>query len=248
MRTVDKAIELLGYFSEAQPEFGLSELSRTTGFDKATTHRLLLALIKHDYIEQSASTKNYRIGSGVLRLAKVREINTPLEVIYKPLLSELVTNTGETAHFSIFSGGKISTIAVVECTKAVRIHFYLGEEAAIHATASGIVALAFSNQQRIDKVLKNKLESFTEKTITDRVEFLSLLDTVSKQGYFINQGMYEQDICSIAAPVFNQAFVPIGAIAVSLPSLRFTTESQTNILHWVLKAAANASKALGAKA
>ncbi|MDE0929151.1 MAG: IclR family transcriptional regulator [Halioglobus sp.] len=247
MQTVDKAVELLGYFSERQPEFGLSELARTSGFDKASTRRLLLALIKHDYIEQNPTTKAYRLGIGVLRLARVRETSTPTEAIVNPLLQKLVAITGESAHFSLLSGGRISSVGIVESSKSNRISFVQGEEGAIHATSSGIVCLAFSSDESINEVLKDGLEAFTEHTITDARQFRKMLQAVRNEGYHINHELYEKDVCSIAAPVFNQAMRPIGALAVAAPTSRFGSGAKKQILTAVYEAAAAASRAFGAE-
>ncbi len=245
MQTVDKAVELLGYFSERQPEIGLSELARAAGFDKATTRRLLLALIKHDYIEQNPANKAYRLGTGVLRLARVRETGTPLESIVTPLLEELVAITGESAHFSLLSGGGISTVTVVECSKSNRINFVLGEEGPIHATSSGIVCLAFSAEAYVNDVLRRGLEAYTEHTITKKKQFRTMLQDVRRRGYHVNQEQYELDVCSIAAPVFNQAARPIGALSVASPTSRFGVEAREQIAAAVCDAAAKASRALG---
>lgn len=248
MQTVDKAVELLGYFSERQPEFGLSDLARTAGFDKASTRRLLLALIKHDYIEQNPLSKAYRLGAGVLRLARVRETSTPIEAITTPLLEKLVEITGESAHFSSLSGGRISTIGMAESPKSNRINFVLGEEGPIHATASGIVCLAFSDATYVDTVLKGKLQAYTQNTITSKKEFRAMLQKVREHGHHVNREQYEQDVCSIAAPVFDQTGKPIGAFAVAVPSSRFAAAAREKIVSAVSDAAAKTSQALGAQA
>ena len=245
MQTVDKAVELLGFFSERQPEFGLSELARTAGFVKASTRRLLVALIKHDYIEQNPLTRGYRLGAGVLRLARIRETSTPLAAITAPLLQELARVTGETAHFSLRSGATISTVGLAESSKSNRIHFVLGEEGSLHATASGIVCLAFSDERLITEVLKHGLQRYTGNTVTDKRHFRSMLKTVAQQGYYINQEMFEQDVCSIAAPVFNQSEQALGALAVAAPSSRFGRAAQAAISLAVQDAARSASNALG---
>jgi IclR family acetate operon transcriptional repressor len=245
VQTVDKAVELLGYFSERQPEYGLSDLARTAGFDKASTRRLLLALIKHDYIEQNHNNKAYRLGPGVLRLARVRETSLPLASLTTPLLEELVQVTGESAHFSLLAGGRISSIGVVETTRSNRINFVLGEEGPLHATASGIVCLAYSGDNFVANALKDDLPAYTQHTVTDKAEFLAMLRTVRESGYYINREQYELDVCSIAAPVFDNTSQPIGALAVASPSSRFSREIQKHIRVAVSSAAARASQALG---
>ena len=102
MQTVDKALSLLSYFSEQRPSVGLSELARLSGFNKATTRRFLVALEKHGIVEQDATTRLYRLGAGLLRLARVREATNPVAAIVQPVLNDLVSVTGETAHFSLY--------------------------------------------------------------------------------------------------------------------------------------------------
>lgn len=245
MQTVDKAVELLGFFSERQPEWGLSELARAAGFDKASTRRLLLALIKHDYIEQNPATKAYRLGTGVLRLARVRETSMPLDAITAPLLEELVAATGESAHFSLLAGERISTVGMVESPRSSRINFVLGEEGPLHATSSGIVCLAFSPDDYINGVLKRDLTAYTEHTVTSKTRFREVLREVRERGYHINNEQYELDVCSIAAPVFNEIRKPVGALAVAAPSSRFSKAEQQHILEAVINAAESASQSLG---
>ena len=57
MSTVDKAISLLDLFSVETPEHGLTEIARRSGFDKATTRRLLVSLARHGFIEQDVGTR-----------------------------------------------------------------------------------------------------------------------------------------------------------------------------------------------
>lgn len=57
MGTVDKALSLLRFFSPQIPELGLSELTRQSGFDKATTLRCLTALERNGFVEQDVNTR-----------------------------------------------------------------------------------------------------------------------------------------------------------------------------------------------
>ena len=64
MKTVDKAALVLDQFTVERKEIGLSELARLINNDKAATRRLLLALSKHELIEQDEETRKYRLGKG----------------------------------------------------------------------------------------------------------------------------------------------------------------------------------------
>jgi DNA-binding IclR family transcriptional regulator len=138
VQTVDKALSLLSYFSEQRPSVGLSELARLSGFNKATTRRFLVALEKHGIVEQDATTRLYRLGAGLLRLARVREATNPVAAIVQPVLNDLVSVTGETAHFSLYAGGSLATIGLSESAKSSRVMLGKGEAIPLHATASGL--------------------------------------------------------------------------------------------------------------
>lgn len=113
MQTVDKALSLLNLFSERRAAIGLSELSRLSGFNKATVRRFLIALEKHGFVEQDATSRAYRLGPALLRLARVREAVSPVTSIVQPILEGLVAELGETAHFSLYAGGSLDRKSVV---------------------------------------------------------------------------------------------------------------------------------------
>ena len=89
--------------------------------------------------------------------------------------------------------------------------------------------------------------SYTKHTITNKRKFREMLSGVREDGYHVNRELYEQDVCSIAAPVFNQQCRPIGALAVACPVSRFGAAAQKNIIAAVSAATAKASRALGAE-
>lgn len=220
MQTVDKALGLLGFFSEGRPAIGLSEIARLSGFNKATTRRLLLALEKHGFVEQDAKTRAYRLGSGLLRLARVREAVSPVQTVVRPILEDLVTRIGETAHFSLPAGGSLATIGLVESTKSNRVMLERGEVIPLHATASGIAFMAFARPEIVDQALSKKLVRHTAYTITDKEELRQQLRAVAKAGVAVAKSSYEDGVCGIAAPVLGEDGFARGAVAVALPVSR----------------------------
>ncbi len=245
MQTVDKAFELLGLFSERRPQFGLSELARLAGFDKATTRRLLLALSKHGLVEQDPRDKRYRLGPGVLRLARVREATAPLASVAAPLLQRLAECSGETAHLTVLAGALISTVAVEESHRSNRVTMEIGEVLPLHATASGLVALAFAADAVVNALEPGGLQAYTENTRTSARELRTMIHSARQQGFVVNEGWYEPDVCSVAAPFFDQHRKALGAVAVAAPSTRFSNEEQATIRTLVLNAAAELTTRIG---
>ncbi len=247
MQTVDKALGLLGFFSEGRPTIGLSEIARLSGFNKATTRRLLLALEKHGFVEQDAKTRAYRLGPGLLRLARVREAVSPVQAVVRPILEDLVSRIGETAHFSLYAGGSLATIGLVESTKSNRVMLERGEAIPLHATASGMAFMAFARPEIVDVALDRKLTRHTPHTITDPQDLRMQLRSVRKVGVAVAKSSYEDGVCGVAAPVLGQDGFARGAIAVALPVSRAKRNVIVAIQPEVRRAAAEITAAMGAE-
>ena len=137
-------------------------------------------------------------------------------------------------------------MVIADSQKSNRINFVLGEEAPLHVTASGIVTLAFAGGEVAEQFINAGLDRFTKHTVTNAKRFRALLSSVRKLGYFINKEMYEEGVCSVAAPVFASGIPAIGAIAVAAPTSRFDKKRQQTIRTAMVKAAERASAGLGA--
>lgn len=153
MRTVDKTFNLLGFFTTAAPEFGLSQLAREADLDKATTLRILVSLMKHGFIEQDDVSKKYRLGASVLRFARIREATFPIVSVLQPFVDRLASQTSETAHASLAAEEALITIATAEPQRPTRVFVDPSELLPFHATASGLAYLAFARPEVLEASL-----------------------------------------------------------------------------------------------
>ena len=245
MRTIDRALGLLGLFSEQRPTIGLSELARLARYDKATTHRYLSALLRRGFLEQDVLTRTYRLGPSLLRLARVREHTHPIEAAVAPVLDRLVKATGETAHFSMLCGDELATLAVAESPKVNRVFVEIGETLPLHATSSGLAYLAFAQPRAVEAALHQPLAAFTRATLTDPARIRALLESCQKNGIAASSDGYEDGVFSVAAPVFNSGDAVCGAVAVAAPESRHKQAAETVMREAVRQAAAAITHALG---
>lgn len=220
MSTVSKAISLLELFSVEEPELGLSDLARKGGFDKATTRRLLVSLAGHGLVEQDAANRQYRLGAGLLRLARIREARFPFLQVATPIIRDLAQQTGETVHLSAFSAAGLSTVHVEESAKANRVSVAVGQILPLHGTASGIAFLAFSRPDFVEAQLRGKLPAFTAYTITDRARLMEAVKAASLRGYSRGEQGYEEGVFSVAAPILGADGYATGTVAVASPLSR----------------------------
>lgn len=244
MQTVDKAMKLLTLFSIKQPEIGLTELSRLAGYDKAATRRFLVALQEHDFIEQNPTTRAYRLGTGFLHLAKIREATFPLDKVIHAALERLSQNTQETAHATLLSDTRLVTLAVSFPNRANRVHLDIGEALPFHATASGMVYLAFSDTQAL-KHVTGSLKSYTSSTNTDEKALKAWIKQAHSQGFAMTANGYEHEVTGIAVPYFNNQALAMGTLAVATPSPRMDEALAQNIRQQLIKESRLVTEALG---
>ena len=246
MQTVDKAFTLLKLFSITKPEIGLSELARLANFDKAATRRFLVALQNHQFIEQNPETKAYRLGTGFLSYANIREEMFPPKEIIQQSLERLTEITAETSHGSIVSGQSLASVGVRLSDRSNRVHIHSSEELPMNATASGFAYLAFAPDIPA-RMLEANLPAFTELTITDPERLQQSINLVKETGYSVVRGSFEDDVTGIAVPIFASDGFAIGALAVASPSSRINEEQTKIICDALFAETIEVSKALGGK-
>ncbi|MCW1934754.1 IclR family transcriptional regulator [Pararhodobacter zhoushanensis] len=247
MRTVEKALKLLDFFTDKVVEIGLSDLARLSGIDKATVLRMLNDMAESGLVEQNPESKRWRLGAGVLRLARLREATQPVNRVLMPILERLAEQTGETAHVSLVSGRDLANIGVVESNRANRVHIEPGLTLPLHATASGLAFTAFTRPERRERVLARKLTPITGTTPITREALAGLVTLAQQRGYSCADQTYEAEVHGLAVPLFGPDGFSCGALAVAIPTSRVTDAYQRGILAALAPAAREATLGLGGR-
>lgn len=244
MSSAVKTIALLSHFSPTRPEIGLSELCRLAGRDKASTHRYLQALEETGFVEQNPMTRCYRLGPVVLQLARTRELTVPRKAGAETVISWLADVTGETTHVSVLSGTTLYPLASCESYKhSTRVIIDI-QTFPLHATASGICALAFGPAELLATASK-QMQVFTAVTPTTAKALASAVHSARDTGFGRSDRWYEDDVCSLSAPIFDQTGQFAGAVSVASVITRFTAELERSIRQHLIEASRDISRNWG---
>lgn len=248
MKSVDRALGLLRYFTVSDPELGLAEITRRAGLDKATVHRILTALVRNGLLEQMSASKKYRLGAEALRLALVREASIPLSAIIVPVLNQLTIETGETAHATLGSHDGMLSVGICEPQRATRVHVDPSVMLPFHASASGQIFSAHADADRLKAVLEaNTYEAFTNTTPKDEREFLRCIETARENGFAVAHGTFEDDTVGVAAAFFDAGGRVLGAVAVAGLGARMDAEALARTGALVRAAAKDVTRQLGGR-
>jgi len=246
MGTVTKALQLLTFFSRAQPLIGLSDMARLSGMNKATVHRMLGELQAAGFVEQVGTGRHYRLGPVYMRLAALREHSVPLRDVVGAVLQSLCDETQETAHFSLLQGTQlVATAHAYSPHHGTRVTMEDAQILTLHGTSSGLAVLAYARADFVHAVLEAPLPARTQHTITNPKELRAKLAQVHQNGIAESISGFEEDVHSHAAPIFDAHGQPFGAIAVAAPVARMDQRLRQNVRRATLAAGMHLTRLLG---
>ena len=124
IRAVQRAIKVLFLVCEQDEPMGLSEISRRTEIDKATTLRLLATLREAGLVRQDEASKRYTPGSSLVRLYS--ELGSDIRPLIRPYIDRLVSMIGETVCLILPRGRERVCIDVKEAERELRVVAAIG--------------------------------------------------------------------------------------------------------------------------
>ena len=136
IQTVMNAFRLLEVFDGAVA-IGVSDVARSLGLHKNNAFRLLATLEIAGYVQQSADNELYHLGPRCLELAHAFARNHPFAGLARPVLEDLVAETGETVHLGVLRGQEVAHLDGVLPTQLLLTGLRIGERLPAHCTAIG---------------------------------------------------------------------------------------------------------------
>jgi len=250
IQTVSNALKLLEAFSDEE-ELGVTELSRRLDLHKNNVFRLLATLELQGYIEQSANTDRYRLGTGCLALGQAFLRSRVLLRRARPVLEETASRSGESAHLAVMRDFEVVHLDGVQSNQLVVSDLRIGRRLPLHCTALGKVLLGCSSesvQEEYDstRLGKRPLDALTTATIVDSQKLFDQIRSAALRGYALDLEECAPGLTCAAAPVFGSSGSVVAAVSISGPSFRMSEERLLGeIVPIVTDAAARLSREMG---
>ena len=207
---VQKAFQLLKAVAESKDGVGLSELAKTLGFSKSTTHGLIQALLNAGALDQNLRGKKLYLGPEIVELAFKSRNYFRVSEQAKPILNELRDNIGQTVFLGVLSSSQGIIIATAESTKPYKISSPPGTSIPLLAGAVGKVLLAQMEDSQALRIIQNHgLSQYTPQSIIDEAAYLKELAGVRRQGYALDMEEYLPGVKAVAVGLGNHRGLPL---------------------------------------
>ena len=222
-----RAIRLLKLFTSERPEMSLAEISRASGLNKTTTHRLLRALQSESLIDRNPATTAYSLGAGLMALGVQALASSDLRRRVRPVLRLLARETGETATLEVPFEDSMLILDEVAGNHVVGSAGNVGTRWPIHATSTGKAWLAFdeSGQERLMDVLK----PLTGSTLTDPAMLQLQLVEIRRRGYAVTIDEVEDGFTAVATIIRGVLGDVQGALSVGGPTQRLNAARRVEL-------------------
>ena len=247
VQSIDRAVAILRCFDSRHPTLGITEIAHLTGLSTSTAHRILMAMAANRLVRQTAD-RRYGLGPLLVQLAHNGVMATTLRDVALPFMTSLRDEVDETVglHTLLSSGGRAVVDQVESHQELHRRYTDIGVPVPLHLGAPGRAILSMLPWERQEWWLSQPIDRVTPAQITDPALIRVELAQTRARGWAHSNAERTIGIRAIAAPIFDHTGAAIGAMGLSVPSVRMNDERSRQFGLRAKEVAWEVSKALGA--
>jgi Transcriptional regulator len=249
-KTLAKGIAVLEYLVESKQPRSVTDVAQAFSLVPSNAHRTLKTLSALGYVRQTADSRYeptlrlFELGSQVVGTLDIRHVA-------HQSMAALAAATLETIHLVVRDAHQVIYLDKVDSPQPVAAYSHIGGRAPAQCVASGKVLLAWSMPGIASQALAwlkstvPSLEPYTDRSHTNHASLLADLQQVREQGYAVNRGEWREDVSGLGAPVFDGQGRVVGALGISLPTIRATPERLPQLIEPLCREAHSTSMLLG---
>lgn len=231
---------VLATFQGEHTRQSLSALSRRCGLPVATSYRIVQRLVAWGALERDADGQ-YRIGLRLWEMGTLAPRAMGLQRVARPYMQELYELTHGSVQLAVRDGHELLSVEHFRHPHRSRVRTRNGGRYGLHATAIGLVLLAYAPPEVLEAILAKGLRRHTRYTYTRRAELEQALERIRQRGYAVSDRQVDLIHLGVAAPVRGAD----GSVVASLSLVREREEADVeSMIRAVCGTASAISRAL----
>lgn len=244
--TLVKGLSIIELLAHSDRALGLTEIAAALGLAKSNVHRLLQALTETHYIVRDEHSGRYTAAIKLWELGSAVLSKLDLRVHAEQIMERLLAQTRETVHLSVLDGNEVVYVHKLDSPNPVRAYTQIGGRASASCVATGKAMLAFRSADALQSVA-GSLVAHTKFSIVEPTKFMQEMARIRAQGYAVNKGEWNENVCGVASPVTDASGGVVAALGLSGPKERFKAATIKEFAPLVVEAATQISERLGAR-
>lgn len=205
-QSLERGLAILKCFTPDKPVLGIADVADELEMSRSTTHRYMATLVALGYLEQSPSSRKYRLGLRVTDLGMTVLNSTGLLEHSRPYLKELRERTSYNVELAVLDGLEILYVDRARSFRRgaskINMGWGPGSRQPAYCTAMGKLLLAYlpEHEQR-NLIAEMRLTKYGPNTITSKKSLHEELERIRRDGQAVSDQEFGPSLLSIAAPV-----------------------------------------------
>lgn len=227
---VSRAIAILRLLGKTKEPLNVKSIADTLDLVPSTCLHILRVLVSENLVVFDPASKRYRLGTGMLVLARSVMDTDLFSQFAQPVLDQISTKWGVTAiGVEVVDVRQMIVTALSRSDLPFRLHVDIGSRFPGLISATGRLLAAYNAIP--DDILQSHFEKLRwHKPISFRT-WKAELDKVKQQGFSVDEGTYMSGITLIAVPVLNtKQHVSHTLVVASIHQQLSEADSRTLIL------------------
>jgi DNA-binding IclR family transcriptional regulator len=241
VKPVSNAIGILRYLSKSKQPATVTQLARQLGINTSTCFNILRTLLMESLIDFDESSKSYRVGLGVVKLAEGVLTEAERLVSVRPMLHEVAEQYRVTLLLWRRIGDDRMLLVWVENSSAdMQIHLRSGQRLPLLIGATGRVAA--SRLGLTKEVLARKFRSLRWAKRLSFAEYWRDVQQAAERGWAADDGYFSSGTSTVAVPIVDHT----GMISHSLVAIMFRDQHDAAAVKRIAQDLIQVSKQLAA--
>ncbi len=213
-----RGLQILCLFSEARPEWGVSEIAREMKVHKSRIHRSLKTLEDMGFLRKTPDTRRYLMGFKTFEIGSLAGRLTNRMAWARHDLRQLARRLKATVSLRLVVDDDLLVVDMIESLDHLPAHMPQGARVPLNYGAGGQVLAAFLSDDAIRALIrKHGLPRYTAKSLTQEADFLDAVRRVRREGYAVSDGETIPGSFSVAAPIVAPDSTLAAVLVVSRP-------------------------------
>lgn len=227
-------LRVLDTFDTLHPFRTLGQIAEAADLAPSTTHRLVAELTAEGLLERLPD-RTYRLGIRLWEYASRTPGALGLREVARPWLQAAHVRIRQHIQLGVLAGTDVLFVERLSARNAVVNATLIGGRIPLHASASGLVLLAYAEPAVLEAVLATDLRSYTAATIRTATELHRTLRRVRAEGYADLRGHIHEDARGLGVPVRG----PDGSVYAALSAVIRNTDGPAYDVIETLRVAAS---------
>jgi DNA-binding IclR family transcriptional regulator len=197
---LSRAVRIFEAFTPDERVLSVSQIARRARLHLATASRLIAELESHGLLDREPD-RRVRVGVRMRELALRASPTLGLRTASRPFMEDAHAVLGHHVQLGVLDGDEVLFAERLSAPGAAISPTRIARRLPLHASASGLVLLAFGRRELQARILAGPLRRYAASTITDDAALRAALAEVRRQGYAYLPGHVHEDALGVAVPI-----------------------------------------------